>query len=209
MKLIDLPDFAIPYKTKGYDIRLTKNSYQLFKISSKRVEGKSYPVIQQEYIGTIDPVKGLIPKKKRISKSQKDNSMLEYGLSNFIFKRYKRILLRSLFNCNSDSIYLIKMAIIKFMYGHTEERFIKLSFIGQDIEFPHNFDAKRVAIRIDKLVTKITSIFNNLIYDQTDRDYLIIRLRNIKCPTNNSSKISYPADVLAIFDKYGITYDNR
>lgn len=207
MKLNDLPDFAKPYKTKGYDIRLTRNRYQLFKITSKRVEGKCYPVQQQEYIGTIDPIKGLVPKKKRISKIQKDECLLEYGLSNFILKRYKRVLMRSLFNCG-DSIIFIKLAIIKFMYGHTDERFIKLSYIGQDLEVPPEINATRVTVRIDKLVAKINYMLDNLIYNQADKDYLIIRLRDIKYPTSNLSKITYPADVLALFDKYGIKYDN-
>jgi len=60
MKKELLPDFAKPYKTKGFDVRLVRGCYQLFKISSKRVEGKSYPVLTQIYIGTIDPVKGLV-----------------------------------------------------------------------------------------------------------------------------------------------------
>ena len=50
MKLELLPDFAKPFKTKGYDVRLVKNSYQLFRVTSKRVEGKKYPVLSQEYI---------------------------------------------------------------------------------------------------------------------------------------------------------------
>ena len=32
MKKEDLPDFAKPYKTKGYDVRLVRGAYQLFKI---------------------------------------------------------------------------------------------------------------------------------------------------------------------------------
>ena len=57
MKIDLLPDFAKPYKTKGFDVRLVRGSYQLFKVTSKRVEGKKYPVLEQSYIGTIDPDK--------------------------------------------------------------------------------------------------------------------------------------------------------
>ena len=53
MKKELLPDFAKPYKTKGYDVRLVRGCYQLFKISSKRVEGKSYPVLTQTLIVKI------------------------------------------------------------------------------------------------------------------------------------------------------------
>ena len=63
MKLDLLPDFAKPFKTKGFDVRLVRGSYQLFKVSSKRVEGKKYPVLEQSYIGTIDLVRGYYLKK--------------------------------------------------------------------------------------------------------------------------------------------------
>ena len=45
IKIDLLPDFAKPYKTKSYDVRLVRGSYQLFKVTSKRVEGKKYPVL--------------------------------------------------------------------------------------------------------------------------------------------------------------------
>ena len=124
MKKELLPDFAKPYKTKGFDVRLVRGCYQLFKISSKRVEGKSYPVLTQIYIGTIDPVKGLVEKKLS---SDELPALVEYGLSNFILKHFKRDLIRSMYNINSE--YLLILAVTYFMYGHFEERFVKLSFL--------------------------------------------------------------------------------
>ena len=38
MKLELLPDFAKPFKTKGYDVRLVKNSYQLFRLVSSKLQ---------------------------------------------------------------------------------------------------------------------------------------------------------------------------
>ena len=109
MKKELLPDFAKPYKTKGFDVRLVRGCYQLFKISSKRVEGKSYPVLTQIYIGTIDPVKGLVEKKLS---SDELTSLVEYGLSNFILKHFKRDLIRSMYNINSE--YLLILAVTYF-----------------------------------------------------------------------------------------------
>ena len=80
MKLEKLPDFAKPFKKKGFDISKSGNRYQLFQVSSKRVEGKQYPVATRTYIGTIDPVKGLIPKKVDPQK-QSSEEFVEYGLS--------------------------------------------------------------------------------------------------------------------------------
>ena len=49
MTINDLPDFAKKYKTKGYDVRYVNGTYVLFKVSSKRVPDKKYPVLVQEY----------------------------------------------------------------------------------------------------------------------------------------------------------------
>ena len=48
MKLENIPGFAKPYKKKGYDVRLVGGTYQLFRVSSKKVEDKNYPVLIQE-----------------------------------------------------------------------------------------------------------------------------------------------------------------
>ena len=113
MKKELLPDFAKPYKTKGFDVRLVRGCYQLFKM-----------VLTQIYIGTIDPVKGLVEKKLS---SDELPALVEYGLSNFILKHFKRDLIRSMYNINSE--YLLILAVTYFMYGHFEERFVKLSFL--------------------------------------------------------------------------------
>ena len=42
MKKELLPDFAKPYKTKGFDVRLVRGCYQLFKISSKHCIWKAF-----------------------------------------------------------------------------------------------------------------------------------------------------------------------
>ena len=41
MRIDLLPDFAKPFKTKGYDVRKKDNQYYLYKITSKNVEGKN------------------------------------------------------------------------------------------------------------------------------------------------------------------------
>lgn len=47
------PEWVEKYNTKGNIIRTSKNCYYLYKATSKRVEGKSYPVCVQTYIGKI------------------------------------------------------------------------------------------------------------------------------------------------------------
>ena len=52
-------------------------------------------MLSQEYIGTIDPVKGLLPKKV-VVKTGVNDALVEYGLSYFMYKRFNRELKRSL-----------------------------------------------------------------------------------------------------------------
>ena len=169
MKLELLPDFAKPFKTKGFDVRLVKNSYQLFRVTSKRVEGKKHPVLSQEYIGTIDPVKGLLPKKVLV-KAGANDALVEYGLSYFMYKRFNRELNRSLFNAGGNVTPLIKLAIIKFIYGHCEERFLKLSYLGRDFDFLPSYSQPSYLKRIDRLVAKIQQLFTLLVPNHADRD---------------------------------------
>ena len=207
MKLELLPDFAKPFKTKGYDVRLVKNSYQLFRVTSKRVEGKKYPVLSQEYIGTIDPVKGLLPKKV-VVKTGVNDALVEYGLSYFMYKRFNRELKRSLFNAGGNATPLTKLAIIKFIYGHCEERFVRLTYLGRDFEFLPLYTQPSYLKRIDKLLAKIQQLFTLLVPDHADRDYLIALLRDIKISTSVlSTTIDYSDDIKAIFIKYGIKYE--
>ena len=64
------------------------------------------------------------------------NDALEvYGLSYFMYKRFNRELNRSLFNASGNVTPLIKLAIIKFIYGHCEERFVRLSYLGRNFDF--------------------------------------------------------------------------
>ena len=130
MKIQDLPDFAKPYKTKGYDVKLSKNSYQLFRITSVRIEGKKFPQPQATYIGTIDPIKGLIPKKIE-TKQQYPIDTVEFGLSDFVIRHFKHQVSRSIYNCSRKLFY---MGVIYFLYGHIEERFVRLSYVQRYLE---------------------------------------------------------------------------
>lgn len=206
MKYELLPDFAKPYKTKGFDVRLVKNSYQLFKVSSKRVEGKAYPVLIQEYIGTIDPEKGLLPKKVDVMVASSSLSLLEFGLSDFVLKNFRERLASTIFNIDDKSVY-IYMAVVLFMYGHANERFLNLSFLSTYITLTDSIQSKSSQKMIVKLADKIKEYFVELIPDEGDRDYLIIRLRELKVSKSPSPKIIYPADITDIFDKYGIKYE--
>lgn len=201
MKIDSLPDFAKPYKKKGYDVRLSGSRYQLFKIQSVREPGYKYPRLKQEYIGTIDPEKGLIEKKAR--PQPKPEVMVEYGLSNFIIRHFKRSLMRSLYNDKAKAWPMVCMAIVHYLYGHVEERFVRLTYI-QNYEFSL-VSEPGVLKRIEKTADRIDSFMKELVPDGADRDYLKQRLRDIKVSlTAKSPSIQYPEDVMLLFSKYRI-----
>lgn len=205
MKLENLPDFAKPYKTKGHDVRLVGKSYQLFKITSVRVPNKPHPVLKQEYLGVIDPDKGLLPKRHL---SEEKEELLEYGLSSFILKRYKRTLKRAVFTgCTDDVIYL---SIIYFMYGHVEDRFIKLSYLSTRLE-PLSDLFRQVPFmkKVVSMAKRIEQELRTTFTEGSDCDYLIALLKEIKInPKAAKTKtVKYPTEAIELFNKYQIKYE--
>lgn len=59
------PDWVLKHKVRGTTIKKIGDSYFLYSATSKKVEGKNYPVSVQKYIGVIKP-EGLIETKHRI-----------------------------------------------------------------------------------------------------------------------------------------------
>lgn len=57
------PDWVEKYHTEGTSVKKVKDFYYLYKVTSKRVKGKKYPVSSQKYIGRITK-EGLIKKEK-------------------------------------------------------------------------------------------------------------------------------------------------
>lgn len=201
MRIDQLPDFAKPYKTKGYDVRLVRNRYQRYKISSKRVPGKKYPVLVQEYLGTIDPVKGFIPKQPKTAAAQNSANLVEYGLSDFIIRQFESTLLRSVVS----STELLYRGILSYMYGHAYDRFAKLSYLSRQLKpIPEPESASELKF-VTEIAQKIAELMTALIPDQADRDYVVIRLRDLKVSIKDERpRVKYPADVLKILKKYKI-----
>ena len=204
MKLEKLPDFAKPFKKKGFDVNKSGNRYQLFQISSKRVEGKQYPVATRTYIGTIDPVKGLIPKKVDPQK-QSSEEFVEYGLSVFICKHLKRKVMRSIHGSDTAVFY---MGLLYFMYGHVEDRFLDLTYVRHYLPEMPKISGPNALKRIQKAADNIAACLAEMFPDSSDRDYVCHCLRSITVsPTSSLPKVQYPSAVIAIFEKYGINYE--
>lgn len=203
MRIDQLPDFAKPYKTKGYDVRLVRNRYQRYKISSKRVPGKKYPVLVQEYLGTIDPVKGFIPKQPKTAAAQNSANvnLVEYGLSDFIIRQFESTLLRSVVS----STELLYRGILYYMYGHAYDRFAKLSYLSRQLRPISEPEAPGELKFVIEIAQKIAELMTALLPDESDRDYVVIRLRDLKVSIKEERpRVKYPSDVLKILKKYKI-----
>lgn len=201
MRIDQLPDFAKPYKTKGYDVRLVRNRYQRYKISSKRVPGKKYPVLVQEYLGTIDPVKGFIPKQPKTAPVPKPADLVEYGLSDFIIRQFESTLLRSVVS----STELLYRGILYYMYGHAYDRFAKLSYLSRQLRPISEPEAPGELKFVTEIAQKIAELMTALLPDESDRDYVVIRLRDLKVSIKDERpRVKYPSDVLKILKKYKI-----
>jgi len=201
MKLEDLPDFAKPYKKKGFDVRLCGSAYRLVRISSKRVEGKRYPVLVQEYIGTILPDGSL---KRRASLVPPSGIYLEFGLSDFLWQHYKRLLLRSIYGYSTDLLAtpLAQLGVLHYVCGTVSDTAIvhcALTVASADTLKPV---AKRQRTRIERLSTKIALEQDKLFGEDLADFELLMRL----CVVDSASKTKpkYPSAALEILQHHGV-----
>lgn len=205
MKLADLPEYAKPFKKKGYDVRKQGETYFLYRITSHRVQGKKYPVLEQKYIGAIDKSGTLIKKKEYPKEDNKTHVWLEYGLSSFIMKKYSRILVRSLFNGSLDKNKpLIILAIVKYVFGSTSDIAI------ESCNLSHKMREDILKIRdicsldrLERLVNKIGELEKLTLRD--DREDFEILMKLCVIEKDSSLEPSYPEKTLEILEKHGVT----
>ena len=100
------------------------------------------------------------------------------------------------------------MGIVKFMYGHTEQRFIALTYLKTLIKPCPELEGEGAVKRIEKISNKIASLLRKDIPDAADRDYLIAALKDIKADTSfTRTSVTYSDDIKAIFNKYGVKFE--
>lgn len=211
MKLIDLPDYAKKYKTKGYDVKKINNEFYLYKVSHKRVADKPYPVTSLSYIGKIDRNLGLV---KAFTQRHDVNDYLEYGLSSYIFRNYKRAIQRTLFNMAGDfATNIIRLGIVLFVFDDVSLESLSSSYLTYKdasvlLDFYHSNG--RYNGRVSRVRAKIGELLKTVFYDDDDRKRLIFSLRNMTaCITDKGEKIDSVPSIKAkqIFDKYGVKYE--
>lgn len=199
MKIDDIPDFAKPYKKKGYDVRRSGSAYRLVRITSKRVAGKSYPVLVQEYIGTILEDGSL---RRKASVVPHSGIYQEFGLSDFLMRRHKRALLRSIYGYSGDAVAvpMVMLAIVHYVFGTMSKNAIshcRLT-VGQDF----GKLARIQKTRIERLSTKIGKEQSALLGEDKADFELLMRL----CVVDSLSETvpEYPEEAIAILQAHGV-----
>jgi len=202
MKLENLPDFAKPYKKRGYDVREQNGTYFLYKITSKRMPDKNYPVLVQDYIGVIAPDGSLTRKKEYPDK--KGHIYLEYGLSSFIKRKHGRALQRSLFNSSDDKGQsLVALAIIKYVFGCLSEVAINSCYLAKDNKAELvELGSRTGGEKIDRLVKKIDAEQKLLLGEDKLDAEILLRL----CVMEKGSLVEpdYSPGALRLLEKHGI-----
>ncbi|MGN1281310.1 MAG: hypothetical protein ACI4UM_05345 [Succinivibrio sp.] len=129
-------------------------------------------------------------------------SLVEYGLSSFILKNFKRKIQRSMFN-NSCSEQAFILGVILFMYGHLQDRFIRLSYLSKGFTKTPDVAGSAAIKRIKKISLLIASCFEEAIPDEADRDYAKALLRELKVDINSPKpSIIYPIELSEVLSKY-------
>ena len=206
MKYEDLPEFARPYKKKGYDVRKRKDTFFLYRITSRRVEGKKNPQLVQEYIGIINPDGSLLEKKRRPDEEKDAGARiyLEYGLSSFIYRKCRRELQRSLFSCaGKTGECMVIAATVKYVLGTVSETAIescRLSAARKDEVM--TAAGLLSGERLDRLVNKIRTLLERMF--GPDRADFEAVMRLCVCEQGAEGLLPYPEKALEIMERHGV-----
>lgn len=201
MKKNELPNWVLKYDAKGITFRKKGNTYLMIKVSSKRVTDKNYPILSQEYLGTITEKEGFTPSKE---KAKSKDFLLECSLSHFIMANFYDDLLRASFNSNKKlAESKIKAAIILFIYGAITPLTIRLSTISIGCEEEIEKLSLSSINTISNLSKRISNLFKEKITDEMDRVNLICLLKQGVVDPRNTNFTSYNDKVLEILKKYG------
>ena len=195
------PEWAEKYRTKGRTIRKVRNGYGLYQCTSEYVKGQKYPKSVQKYLGMITEDKGFIPKGHSVSSKRQ---YIEYGLSHFIMKNFKRDLARSL---NSGSEEMVILGIIFYMFGALSETFIRSTYLthGMEDKLIERFNGGVAAQRLSRVRNKIQKLLEERIPDEADRNTLV-KLLFLSVIDKESEPESFEPNpaVIEIIERYGL-----
>lgn len=210
MKIKDMPDWVLKYKTKGYTVRFQAGQFVLLKVTSVRTPDKPYPQLIQEHIGVITEKDGLIPKKIRPDE-QVGILRLEYGLSYFLYLNFKRDLNRHIYSNEGETKrqLILTACIIQYLFEDIDEHYLSLTHLPRitGIDSFENLTPKRraTAIRLEK---RMRESLEQAIPDEVARRSLLFELRNLTLPAEaDRSKDWFSQSLKAQIEHWGYRFD--
>lgn len=206
MKISDMPSWATKYKGKNKSLKYLGNDrYGLYEVTSKYDSIKGYSKSIQTFIGVISKDEGLVLKKKRVNDKA---DYLEYGLSHFLYLNFKRNIQRSIGKGDSKYIdYLIKLIIVKYVFGQVYDEFIDMTYLCLDRadeikEYKNKISDKR----INNGANRINTYLSRCINDDKDLNLLINYLRLINIRDTKDINIYVNDDLKGLLDKYDFKF---
>ena len=206
MKISDMPSWATKYKGKNKSLKYLGNDrYGLYEVTSKYDSIKGYSKSIQTFIGVISKDEGLVLKKKRVNDKA---DYLEYGLSHFLYLNFKRNIQRSIGKGDSKYIdYLIKLIIVKYVFGQVYDEFIDMTYLCLDRadeikEYKNKISDKRINNGANRINTYLSRCINN----DKDLNLLINYLRLINIRDTKDINIYVNDDLKGLLDKYDFKF---
>lgn len=196
----DLPEWVKRYDRKGVTFRRkTDDCYFMVAVKSERVPGRKYPVLRQTYLGAVYSDRGFVPTQQE---SSSEFSLVECGLSHFIYANFRRDLMRSAFNSGAkEADGKIRAAIVLFLYGTIDDVTITLSAVsvGHEDEISAVKDGRSVA-NLSKVISRL---LGERIGDEKDLRDLVSILRQSMADRRKPEFSGYPEKAEKILRKWG------
>lgn len=205
MKISKMPDWALKYKGKNKSLKyLGNDKYGLYDVTSKYDKELGYSKSIQTFIGVISKDEGLVLKKRRVNNNA---AYLEYGLSHFLYVNFKRSIQRSVKYYSNDKDYLVKLVIVKFIFGDISDEYIDMTYLcADDSKDIKEYKAKISDIRINNGVVRLKDTLKLKVSDLNDLNLLENHLRLITIRDKEDINVFINDKLKGLLDKYELKF---
>lgn len=205
MKISEMPDWALKYKGKNKSLKyLGNDKYGLYDVTSKYDKELGYSKSIQTFIGVISKDEGLALKKRRVNNNA---AYLEYGLSHFLYVNFKRSIQRSVKYYSNDKDYLVKLVIVKFIFGDISNEYIDMTYLcADDSKDIKEYKAKISDIRINNGVVRLKDTLKLKVSDLNDLNLLENHLRLITIRDKEDINVFINDKLKGLLDKYELKF---
>lgn len=205
MKISEMPDWALKYKGKNKSLKyLGNDKYGLYDVTSKYDKELGYSKSIQTFIGVISKDEGLVLKKRRVNNNA---TYLEYGLSHFLYVNFKRSIQRSVKYYSNDKDYLVKLVIVKFIFGDISNEYIDMTYLcADDSKDIKEYKAKISDIRINNGVVRLKDTLKLKVSDLNDLNLLENHLRLITIRDKEDINVFINDKLKGLLDKYELKF---